>query len=147
MRTPPRPAIDADLVRSAMAGGYSGFSWTVSEISDLVECYRVGIDGYELARRLEDECGWTIRADLVSRLDYVDSVVRQKHRVACEQWVHDFSISPPCPIGATIKEGVIKCVSLYYPASYEVQAHGEVNPNRRVIVHFEDAVASDLVAG
>lgn len=136
-----RPSIDADTIRAALQGS----NWDPEEVKAITDAcgelfrYRRYVDGYELARHLDDRCGWDMDADTVERLDNVQYRVREEHDRRCWAWVREHNIQPPFPVGTVIKEGTITGVSKHSPATFEVLMPGDEGSTRRRLIQFEDA--------
>ena len=111
-------------------------------VEELASCYYSHIDGYELAKRLENKYCWNIDLEVIEALYDLQWEVESIHKKACMQWVIDSKIKPPLAIGTVIKEGVIKGIYEHDAAMYTVTMHGETMKNRHQIVKFEDAIAT-----
>jgi len=108
---------------------------------DIAECYHDHIDGYELAKKLENDCCWDISVDMIDSLDCMHSVVESKHDKILKQWIVDENIAPPFKNETEIKEGIIKGVCEYKPAYFMVKENGCDNPSRHLLIKFENAIA------
>ena len=143
----PRPVVDKEIIKAAalrtaqtasnIAEGY------VRELADsITEHYRQYMDGFELAKELDQE-GWEVNTIFVEDMDEMYNNVRNLHREACIRWAEENSIEPPFPAGTEIKEGIITGVYTYDPACFRVKPVGqddEKDNHRRIIIRFEDAV-------
>lgn len=140
IEAPPRPLVNDAMVREAavklLARAQRG-----EDPEDLVSAYRPHLNGYELARELDDRFYWDVDAALVEDLDGMSWAVREVHEAACKQWVTEYNIQPPLLDGTEITKGVIHGVCLHSPACYQVKEHGCTQEGRFLIVKFEDAKA------
>jgi len=145
--TTPRPAVTRELVAEAARKMCEREGWlTGSEADDIARVYRQGMDGYAIARALDDDCGWDCDASVVEALDNLNHEVRAAHRLLCLAWARDNNIQPPLPVGTQITIGEITGIYEYDAAYYQVRATGETNEARRRLVRFEDAKAVDVAA-
>ena len=103
--------------------------------------YSYPMDGYALAKELDDRHYWEITASDVEELDAMDVLVRDELKRAEREWVEREGITPKLANGTTIKRGVIAGVSEYSPAMYKVKEHGCQQEGRFLLVRFEDAEA------
>lgn len=107
---------------------------------DVALVYRDGMDGYELAKQLENECRWDgVCFGVAEDLDSISSVVRDAEEVARAAWADEWAIAPMLAIGTRIKQGVITGVYEHGAACYLVKKNGCTEPGRHSIVKFEDA--------
>ena len=113
----------------------------LGDAEEIADCYHSNIDGYELAKKLENSCSWDIDVSMIDALDEMQWRVDSIHKEICMKWVVDEDIKPPLENGTKIKEGVIDSVSEYDPAKYLVIEYGEKVKDRYRIVNFENAVA------
>lgn len=100
------------------------------------------MDGYELARELDKQFYWDLTRDEMEELDDMQSIVDDLLGEAEKKWFEQNDIKPPLPIGTPIKQGVITGIDEYGVARYLVQETGCNNPNRKLIIKFEDAEAA-----
>jgi hypothetical protein len=108
--------------------------------ADITGEYHDGMDGYELAKSLESNCGWgNLCLQDAEDLDSVSSVVRDAEEAARAAWVAEWDIQPPLPVGTRIQQGVIADVYEYAAARYAVKANGCTQDGRHLLVKFEDA--------
>lgn len=137
-----RPKITHEIIAGAAAAFCKRHGWDNDQANDLTESYFYDphIDGYKLAKALDDECGWEIDAMDVDALDNFGDEVREAHRQACIAWARDNNIQPPLPIGTMTTKGEITGIFAHDAACYEVRELGDTNPTRRLIVLFEDAI-------
>lgn len=137
-----RPKVTPKMILQAAQKLAADNQWDADKVADIVKCYRIHIDGYELAKELESCCSWDISVMDVEALDCMDSEVREIHRAACLKWAKKHNIQPPLSIGTITTHGEITGISSHDAASYLVRKHGETNESRRLIVRFEDARAA-----
>lgn len=140
IEAPPRPSITDAMVLEAAVKVLKS-AGCAEDPEDVVAAYRHGMDGYELAKQLDDHFSWDVDAALVEALDGVHSAVREVHFAACKAWAEEYKIQPPLANGTSIDRGVIHGVCQYAPASYLVKQYGCTQDGRFLIVKFEDAKA------
>jgi len=139
--TPRRPTVTPEMVTAA-AVCVADMANKSEMADDIAKHWRVGIDGFQLGKEL-DRAGWDITADTVAELDCMGGLVRQLHREACVVWARAHNIQPPHSIGSKITRGVITGVCDHESATYLVKENGCQDPNRSLLIRFEDA---ELVA-
>lgn len=144
--TTPRPAVTRELVADVARNMCERCWITGSEADDIARVYRQGMDGYAIAKALDDDCGWDCDTSMVEALDNFDHDVCGAHRKLCMAWASENNIQPPLPIGTQITIGEITGIYAHDAAYYEVRVTGETNDKRRRLVRFEDAKAVDVVA-
>lgn len=105
----------------------------------IATAYRYPMDGYRLARELDDWHGCAITANDVEELDAMDVLVRKELENAEKQWVERECIAPKLSVGAVLKRGVVAGVCETSPARYLVKEHGCKDPGKFLLVCFEDA--------
>lgn len=145
---PPAPKRTTEMVEAAVKEyieRHSLNNWGVpaDAARDIADAWRYGMDGYELAKSLENDYGW---GDLCLQdaedLDSIDSVVRDAEEQARKEWVSQWNINPPFPVGTHISRGVIASVCEYMSATYLVKEYGCNMDGRHLVVKFEDAKAT-----
>lgn len=141
IRTPPRPAVTPEMILEAAEELCKRERWDADQARDLADAYSRHMDGYELAKLLENDYGWDISVMDVEALDCMSSDVRRAHDKACAVWAQENNIQPPLPIGTMTTRGEIAGIYEHGPATYRVRAHGEMNPTRFLLIKFEDAIA------
>lgn len=105
-------------------------------------------DGYSLARRLDDHCGWTIDTELVDVLDNWSSHARCVLEEAQKTWREQHKPVAAFDVGARVrlKDGSVGVVTdtdyQYGVAQYLVRIDGDPladSAEARRIVNWEDA--------
>ena len=144
-----RPKLTRDLIAATATAFCESNGWDADQAEDLARvCRHAHMDGYELAKELDNVCGWMPTAQDVEELDNFGCDVREAHRQACISWARDNNIKPPLPVGTMTTLGEITGVYAYDGACYEIRLTGDTDPPRRRIVRFEDArEAAAAVAG
>jgi hypothetical protein len=116
---PSRPELqDADVIEEAINKTIALFMRylgddclsTESEVRDdlkklLDEFY---VDGYEMARRLENQMHWETDRELLDLCDVLESNHSQAHSDFIKRWIEIFQIEPLIPIGTHVKITVKK---------------------------------------
>ena len=138
----PRPTVTKEMIKIAAKEVCARIRDTDPE--DVAECYSYPMDGYQLAKALEQKFCWDIQVEDVSDLDAMDYVVRAKLADAEKEWATRENITPKLQPGTAISCGVIVGVSNYSVAAYKVKEHGCTNSSRYLLVRFEDAEAEHL---
>jgi hypothetical protein len=141
-----RPKITRELIAAAAATFCARQGWDAEQAEDLARVARAHMDGYELAKALDSECGWSPTAQDVDTLDMFSHEINEAHRQVCAAWARDNNVQPPLPVGTMTTRGEITGISSYSPACYEIRKPGDTEPTRRYIVPFEDAKAVDGAA-
>lgn len=141
---PARPHATREMIR--VAAQKLAAQMECSE-DDLADHYYHRLDGYEFARELEQQAGWSIERSMIDDLDQMESFVDEQVREAEKRWFVDNDIQPPLPVGTRVfcsvrkRFGVIDEIYKHGPAMYAVapeepdereQAH-----NSRWIIKFE----------
>lgn len=159
MFNPPRPTLDPEMIKAAAEKLVSQPYFPLDDIGvskgeaieHLACCYRHHMDGYELAKELDDQHGWQIGSMLVCELDAMSGIVSDIVEEAERNWVKECNIQPPLPVGAELDAGVITGICDHRPACYLVKMHGdgpdEQTGHRRRIIQFEDARLKEQAIG
>jgi hypothetical protein len=113
-------------------------------VADLIKHGRHHMDGYELAKALDDYAHWDCNFEMVEILDGFSSAVSSQIDRAEKDWANLTSPQPPHPIGTRVKLfrgelGTIDGIYEYGAAKYLVKIDGSTGNGRRII-NFEDAV-------
>lgn len=137
-----RPKVTKDMIVEAAnkLAAYNG--WDADQAADIARVYHIHMDGYELAKGLEESCSWRISVMDVDALDGMDTEVRELHRAACKVWSQEHNIQPPLPIGTMTTKGEITGIYEHDAACYLIREIGETSDSRKLIVRFEDASAA-----
>lgn len=150
VQPPPAPSRTPKLVLAAVLDYVTRHKlWGDTPAEDVAEQIAEelapGMDGYELAKALDENQFWDISTEDVQDLDGVGGAVRESLRQARKQWALEWNIQPQHPIGTRVKfyrgTGVIAGVSEYEGAVYLVKKDGCTQEGRHSLVNFEDAVA------
>ena len=143
VKPPPAPKRSQEMVQAAVEAYIKrhDFDWGDPDQSafEISRHWSPGIDGYELAKLLDDYEGWAITVDDVNELDCISSVVWQAEEDARKEWAAKWNIQPPLPIGTKLKQGEVVGVSEHRAACYNVKEVGCTREGRYLIVKFEDA--------
>lgn len=143
--TPPPPALSEDITKRAAREFYAdndleAFGEVEQVAEDLCTQFYMGIDGYELASRLDLNRNWFgVCAQTVEVLDSFTSKVGEVLREERKKWALDNNIQPPHAVGTRITIGTITGICTHAPATYLVKEDGCTDPNRSRLVRFEDA--------
>ena len=145
---PPRPTVTDEIILQAATQLMTDFGMD-GDPATLAEQYSHGIDGYELAKKLDLNCGWDISATEVEALDSMNQYVDDTHLNQQKKWFVQNSITPPLPIGTRIKldprggadAGEIKGINQHWPAYYNVKEDGCTDDNCSLLIKFEEAQA------
>jgi hypothetical protein len=135
-----RPTITSEiLIAAAISNGYDS-----DEAQDIADEYSIHMDGYELAKDLDENRSWNTSSETVDELDEVIFDAEDMLKALEYEWVARNNIQQPLSDGTRIKEGIIDGVYEYQAARYKVIKNGETaESNSRQIIKFEDAVSVD----
>lgn len=148
---PPRPTLTGDLLKSAVRAFLDKNPDLVeklcSDADDIASQYHLGMDGFELCKRLEKWRGWDTDREDMETLDGLDYFARQQLEEAEHRWMKHNNIQPPYPIGSRIKctqrgrTGVIDEVDEHSPGCYLVipdeRSEAETKASMRWVCKFE----------
>lgn len=137
--TPKRPCVTDEMVREAAIELLNSYDQDASGADDIVKNYTHWMDGYELAKALDDYCYWSVDARMVEILDDLPSRVQKILEKAQKEWATEYNIQPKLGIGVKVARGVIAGIYEHGPASYKVKEHGCTNDGRHLIIPFEEA--------
>lgn len=160
MENSPRPSELTQGMRLAAAklvvaklvnGGLISLPESTDAERDLADL-RLGpwTDGYTIAKKLDDCCGWDCNLPMAEILDGFSSELCAQLLTAQKEWASRENIQPPIPLGQHVRlrsgeTGVLDEVYKYGPAQYCVRIDGDEKAapptNSRRIINFEDAVA------
>lgn len=135
-----RPKLNPELIAATAAAFCERNGWSAGQATDLAQvCRGEYMDGYELAKALDEICGWSPTAQDVETLDNFGLELREALRHKRIAWARDNNIQPPLPVGTMTTRGEITGIYEQDGACYEIRKAGDSNPTRRYIVPFEDA--------
>ncbi len=143
---PPRPKANEEIIRIAAGKIVTQFSKLQTQgdeeycVQDIFDSYYYGMDGYELAKLLDDHCGWEIDVNTVNGLDDMEHEVRKILEEKEKEWAKEYNIQPTLEMNTKIKEGVIVGIDEYHAARYKVKAYDCIKDNRYLLIKFEDAI-------
>ncbi len=133
----------AELIKG---GGFDETNTPEELAGDIVKASRWNrhLDGYELARALENEFYWSPDASMVEDLDSFAVRCDRRLEVAEKLWASENPMEPPLPLGTQVKHhwgiGTIADISKYKPFTYNVTIPDK--PSAFALVKFEDAKAA-----
>ena len=156
VQPPPPPAfgkaeVIKELVRFIEEAGYwnDGGQPAEESAADIAKHWRPGMDGYELAKDLENYEGWSINAQDVEELDSIDFAISRAKTLARREWAKAWNIQPPHPVGAKVKtsrgNGVIAGVCEHEGATYLIKEDSCKQEGRHMLIKFEDVVLVEVV--
>lgn len=141
-----RPSVTSEMILAAaeeIAERVGGDAATIAEH------YSHPMDGYELAKQLDKWAYWDVSREDMETLDEMEMLVRDAHSKAEKEWVEQYSIEPPFPVGTFVETrrgvGQIDGISSHSPACYEVKPKGQNDDEAsrlRWIVKFEEVEAA-----
>ncbi len=139
---PARPRLTADMISAAAQRFCADNGWNQDMADDLANTNpSLHACGYELAKELDNRCGWSPSAQDVEVLDGFGQYLREELQKAVQAWADATPIEPPLPIGTMTDKGEITGIYEYEPACYLVKKPNDPIQDRRYIVKFEDACA------
>lgn len=117
--------------------------------ADICAEYFFCMDGYELAKALDDNHGWDITRDMIDTFDSFNYMYSAAQDQLERDWVNQYGIQAPLAVGqrVTLKHnqgggtGTITEVNYDGRARYLIQLDEEKNPNSKAVVRYEDATA------
>jgi len=122
-------------------------------LEDIAKYARPHMDGYEIAKALDDYASWCIDFQICETLDGFSHEVRSQLDMAERAWVAATNPQPPLAMGSRVQlsrgeTGVITGIYEYGAAKYLVKVdgdpRGEAPQESRRIINFEDAVPVSL---
>lgn len=135
--TPKRPARTEELVLEAIEGKCIGMPFTAEQFAEQYSNWK---DSYEIARDLDKYHHCDLTRDALDLIDDMIGLVDKHHHLAVKKWFVDNDIKPPYPVGTQLTKGLITGICNHSTAYYLVKEPGCTNPNRSLLVRFEDAV-------
>lgn len=139
--TPKRPIITKEQIAQAVEKYVLGMQFSAAEFA--IE-YRYGLDSYELAKVLEENCRCDFQRSDLDEIEDLIGHVENAQRELVKEWFTSNDIQPPYPIGSILTKGEITGIYKYEPAYFEVKESGQLDQSRRLLVRFEDAVLPEL---
>ncbi len=145
---PARPTANEEIIM--LAAQALGHKLGIDPIS-LVRCYEHPMDGYTLARALENEDGLSIDRATMEDLDEMEDMVDSRVIKAQKVWAEENNIQPTLPTGARVKcnsrndFGFITDIlnDGHHVACYAVKPEAAGQPESlRWIVKFEGVTAA-----
>lgn len=128
---------------------------TPAERADSIEnLAKVGerhMDGYQIAKHLDDWHHWDCNLEMAEDLDSFSSHLDDELRKAERAWFERTRPQPPFPVGTRIAFGkrgigVIDSIYDHSPGKYAIKVDGDAEADaptcRRSIVNFEDVRAT-----
>lgn len=134
--TPRRPRLTKEQIAEAVKNNLDELPFTAKQFADE---YEGCLDSYELAKKLDDNCGCSLSRNDLDAIEELQAIVEDAQKQLVEKWFEENDIQPPYPIGTRITKGVIDGIYEYIPAYYTVQEDDETDPTRRLLIRFEDA--------
>lgn len=119
-------------------------------IQSLAKVAERHMDGYQIAKRLDDLEHWDCNLGMAEDLDNFAHHLDDELRQAEQDWFDRTKPQPPFPDGARVafgrsSTGIIDCVYEHGAAKYAVRVDGDAEADtesrRRSIVNFEDVRA------
>lgn len=119
---------------------------------DIAAVAQMRLDGYQIAKKLDDEKGWRCDFEIAEILNGFSSMMRGALEKLEAKWARDNAIEPPHPVGtriairtgAGVEYGVIESLYSHGAARYAVAIEGDPDAHgpkqSRRIVKFEHAV-------
>jgi len=121
---------------------------------DIAKCGRSYMDGYELAKALDDRCYWSCDFELAEALDGFAGHLRDALEAAEKEWAERTNPQPPFPDGTRVQfsggreRGIIDGIYKHGVAKYTVIVDGDPDTglphqSRRILRFEEVSLASD----
>lgn len=140
---PPRPIATKEMILTAAQVVAEKIG---ADAETIAEHYRPGMDGYELAKELDNWAHWDTGREDMEALDEVDWLVNAAVFKAEKEWVAEHNIQPPVPLGARVlcdvrnEVGTIDGICEHRAAAYLIKPDGQDDAacgNRRWVCLFE----------
>lgn len=102
---PPRPSPNHPTIRRAIATRLADLLEVPIDrlIDDIYSVLTPHTDGYALAKALDDQCGWSVDAELVEKLDEAQQIETEVMYDAEIAWVNTHGITQPYPPGTRVR--------------------------------------------
>jgi len=134
--------IATDLARAGQIPSGETEEGIAAEIAHVGEWH---MNGYELAKELDNRYSWDIDADIVETLDGWSHVCRKQLIIIQRKWVEENDITPPYPDGTRVRaryggdwvDGKIDGVYGRGVAQYLIDLIPPMPNKGRAIVYFE----------
>ncbi len=104
------------------------------------------MNGYELAKILDDEYRYSPNHEMIQSLEEMDGHVDDLYKKELQAWVLEKDIQPPFSIGTQIKQGEIAGIYEYGVATYKVKKYGCTEEGTFRLIKFEDAQYVEVAA-
>ncbi len=143
MRLSAARLVVADLIKEGRIEDASAEQYA----KDIAEYGRRHIDGYQLAKELDEHCYWECDLAMAETLDGFSSYARSEIEAAEKAWAERVNPSPPLAIGARVRlprgeTGTIDEIYKYGTAKFCIAVDGDPKAgppsHARRIVDFED---------
>lgn len=116
--------------------------------ADIAKHGRRHMDGYELAKALDDYAHWSCKMGTAEVLDGFSGTADEEIKAAQQEWAEANSVKPPFPVGTRViarwgredHAGTIDEIFTHGVAQYCVKADTETGTSR-MVVNFEDVRA------
>jgi len=141
---PSRPKACAVIIR--LAAEELGRKIHIDPVA-IAKRYKHPMDGYELARKLENIDGWHVDRATMEELDELEHMVDRRVFLTEKVWADENNIQPPFPIGSRVECAIRKKCGVitgilnddHHVATYEIKADDQDDSKGRArwIVKFE----------
>jgi hypothetical protein len=144
-------SIGTELASMLAKSGHIDTDQIEASAADIAKVGRRHIDGYELAKALDDRCYWDCNLMMADDLDAFSSLADDRIKAAQREWADRNNVQPPYPIGTKVKNkrgevGVLDEVYSHGVAQYLVKMDDEKRPTCRSILFFEDVMPVEAAA-
>lgn len=131
-----------DIVGELVKGGHLEAHQAEDAVADIVKRGGQHVDGYELAKALDDWAHWDCNFEMAEILDGYSRACSHHVERAEKDWAKITAPQPPLSIGARVRlqrseAGTIDGIYEHGAAKYTVKIDGIHDGSRR-IVNFED---------
>jgi hypothetical protein len=125
---------------------------SIADLAGVCDIHSRHLDGYQIAKRLDDGRGWDCDLQMAEDLDGLSYEIDRAIATAEKEWFERTKPQPPFPVGAQVAfgsgratTGTIDGIYEHGPAKYAVKVDGDAEADtdtqRRSIVNFEDVRA------
>lgn len=145
-----RRAAAERTIAAMVGGGHLTEAEREPSVDSLAAIGERHMDGYQIAKRLDDAYGWDCDLQMAEALDDFARHLDDELKTAEKAWFERVRPQPPFPDGTVVAFGrdglgTIDGVYAYGPAKYEIKVDGDAQADgptrRRTIVNFEDVRA------